>query len=373
MRRIAFLSHIDVNLYLFRLHIMKKLKIKDWDVFAIIPEGKYFNKFSKYSIKTVSYKISRKSFNPLKEIKVILELTKILGSLKPHIIHTYVVKSNIYGSIASRIAHIPIVINSITGLGSFYTENTKKAIFIRKIIGFLYKFSFSYSKKVVFQNPDDLVYFIEKSIIPIDKAYLIRGSGVDIEKFSPSSKKRGPIFKVILISRLIKHKGVIEFCESAKILQEKYKNIEFLLVGGFYDSNFYAVSREYIETLEKEGVITFLGWRDDIKELIGDADLFVLPSLREGIPNTPLEAMAMKKPIITTDVPGCREVIEDGVNGYKIKPKNIDMLVDKIRKLYENRAFSKKMGIFGRKKTEKEFSKEKIVNMHIKLYEKYNY
>ena len=370
MKRIAFLSHIDINLYLFRLHIMKKLKAKGWDVFAIIPKGKYFNEFFRYDINAISYTMLRKSLNPIREIRVIFTIRKILKSIKPHILHTYVVKSNIYGSIAARATHVPVLINSITGLGSFYIENSSKAIFIRRILEFLYRFAFSYSKKVIFQNPDDLKYFIEKAIIPIHKAYLIRGSGVDIRKFSPPIQKPSPIYKVILISRLIKHKGIIEFCESAKILRKKYRNIEFLLVGDFYDGNPYSVSGEYIEELHKRGIINFLGWRDDIKELIEDSHLLVLPSYREGLPNTPLEAMAMRKPIIVTSVPGCKEVVEDGVNGYKIEPKNIDVLVKKIREHYINKSFSGKAGIFGRKKAEVEFSKEKIVDMHVRLYER---
>ncbi len=371
VKRVAFLSHIDINLYLFRLHIMKTLAKKGWEVFAVIPEGKYAEEFPKYGIKTKFYKLSRKSINPVRELKLIFDLQKIIKDTRPLILHTYVVKSNIYGSIAAKMEHIPIVINSITGLGSFYIENTKKAKIIRNIIEFLYKFAFSYSKKVIFQNPDDLHYFINKEIIPTEKAYLIRGSGVDTEHFLFSIKSPSTTFRVILISRLIKHKGIIEFCEVAKILKQKYKNIKFTLVGEFYDGNPSSISKDYIYNLSASGVIEFLGWREDIYDLISDSDLLVLPSYREGLPNTLLEAMSIGRPIVVADTVGCKEVVDDKINGLKVRPKDITNLKDAIEVFYKNKVFSRKAGYYGRTKAKIEFSKDKIVNMHIKLYENF--
>ena len=369
MKHIAFLSHIDINLYLFRLHIMKKLKDKGWYVYAIIPEGKYAREFSKYGIKSLFYKIKRKSLNPLRELKLIFSLQRIFKKLRLDILHTYVVKSNIYGTIAAKATKVPTVINSITGLGSFYIENTRKANFVKWIIESLYKYAFSYSKKVIFQNPDDLKYFITKDIIPLNKAFLVMGSGVDTEKFVFSPKESSSLFRIILVSRLVRHKGIVEFCEAAKRLKQKYKNIEFVLVGDFYDGNPYSVSKEYIYNLNEKGIINFLGWRDDIDRLIVESDVLVLPSYREGIPNTPLEAMSLGRPIIVADTIGCKEVIEDGVNGLKIKAKDIDSLAGAIESCYLNRSFSRKAGRHGRIKAEREFSKQKIVDIHLRLYE----
>ena len=170
--KIVFLSHIDINLYLFRLPLMKALVEKGWEVFALTPEGDYVKEFEKYNIKWIEYKIERKSLNPLRELKAILEIRKRLEEIKPHILHTFTVKPNIYGTIAGKFAKVPIIVNTITGLGSFFVEKDLKSSLIRFLIINAYKLTFKFSDAVIFQNRDDFELFIKKRVLDLSLIHI---------------------------------------------------------------------------------------------------------------------------------------------------------------------------------------------------------
>jgi N,N'-diacetylbacillosaminyl-diphospho-undecaprenol alpha-1,3-N-acetylgalactosaminyltransferase len=376
--RVAFLSHIDLNLYLFRLPIMIELINRGYEVYAICPKGEKFHEFEQYGIKAIAYKISRKSLNPFKELKTIRNVYKTIKPLKLDVLHNFTAKPNIYGSIAGHLAKVPKIYNSVTGMGSFYIQKTKKAKTIRNVMEKLYKEANKKVNGVVFQNSDDMKYFIKRRLLQKKQAILIKSSGINSSKFTKEnvSKEQIAILKkelnltneliVLMVARAIWDKGIKEYYEAATMLQEKYSNIKFLYVGDTDEGNPSCANIEFLNTNR----VKWLGHRNDILELTALSDIYVLPSYREGVPRTLLEAASMSKPIVTTNAIGCREVVEDGFNGFLIKKKNSKSLAQGIEKLILDDDLRVHMGRNGRIKVLKEFDINIIVQKYMDVYEK---
>ena len=379
MIKIGFLSHLDLNLYLFRTPIMIELIKRGVKVYAICPKGRYNSALKKLGVEVVNYTIDRKGLNPIKENKYINNIYQAIKDLNLDIIHTFTAKPNIYGTFAAKRANIPVILNLVEGLGSFYVNNSLKNIVVRTIMEFLYKKAFAISNGCVFVNSDDPKYMIQKRIIKEEKVKIIKSVGVDTEKFDIKKYDLAFLKKykkdldlenkivVLMVSRAIWDKGIKEYMESAKILKSKYKDIEFLLVGDTDEGNHSCASRDILENSD----IKWLGHRDDIAELTAICDIYVLPSYREGLPATLMEASSMSKPIVTTDSVGCREVVDDGVNGFLVPVRDINRLCDKIELLYEDRELRERFGKNSRKKALDEFDIKKIVAKYIKYYKSF--
>jgi len=360
--KIVFLSHLDLNLYLFRLPIMKELVRLGHTVYALCPKGEVFDKFADFGITAVDYKIKRDSLNPFNEIKTIYEIRKVIKSLEPDILHTFMHKPNIYGNLTG----VSNRINTITGLGSFFIYTDFKSKLIRSIILNLYRLTCKNSKKVIFQNSDDLRFFVDEGIVSKKKAVLVKSSGIDTKEFKPVAKSEkllkeldldGKIV-VLMIARVIKDKGVNEYIEAANRLKER---AVFLYVGDIDKGNKNSFSPEW-------GCVKYLGFRRDIKELISICDIFVLPSYREGVPRTLLESSSLAKPIVTTNAVGCREVVEDGVNGFLVPVKDAKTLSEKIERLIDSKELREKFGKEGRIKAETEFDVNVVVKKYLQVY-----
>lgn len=380
--KILFLSHTDSNLYLFRLPIMLALKAQGNEVIALIPKGADFDKFAPLGIEAIEYSINRGSLNPLSALKTIREITRILRQTKPDIVHTFMLKPNIYGAFAAYFAGRECVINSLTGLGSFYIDESPKSRILRFIIESLNRIAFKIAKKVLFQNRDDLELYVQKGILKREKAILIKGSGIDTQAFAPANQESYhamrqklskewnlPLTKdsilILMIARAITHKGVKEYYKAAEILKMQNPNSLFLYVGGVDLGNISAMREEF---LKSSAAVVYLGQRNDIREIIGACDLFVLPSYREGIPRTLLEAGSMAKPLITTDAVGCREVVENGKNGFLVPIGDANALAQRIAQLSEDRDLQTCFGQASREKVCAEFSTETIVQSYLSLY-----
>jgi N,N'-diacetylbacillosaminyl-diphospho-undecaprenol alpha-1,3-N-acetylgalactosaminyltransferase len=361
--KIVFLSHLDLNLYLFRLPIMKELVKKGNRVYAVCPRGEVFDKFQEYGIKAVEYKIDRGSLNIFKEFKTIKNIKDVIKKIHPDILHTFMHKPNIYGNLTGYENRI----NTITGLGSFFIHNDFKSKIVKNIIEIGYKITTKKTKKVIFQNSDDLNYFVKNNIISKEKSVLIKSSGIDTTEWKNENinfKKENlniyddkPI--VLMIARVIKDKGVSEFIESANLLKDK---AHFLYVGDIDKGNKHAFLPDWKN-------IKYLGFRKDIKDLISICDIFVLPSYREGVPRTLLEAASMSKAIVTTDAPGCREVVDDNKNGFLVPIKDYKSLAKKIEILIDDKNLREEFGKNSRIKAEKEFDIKIVVNGYLKVYE----
>ena len=352
--KIAFLSHLDMNLYLFRLPIMKELVNRGVEVYAIVPRGEVFDEFKNYGIKAIEYKIIRGSLNPLNAIKTIKNINGVVKKINPDILHSFTHQPNIYGAFSDAKNYI----QTITGLGSFFIHNDLKSKIIRKVIENLYKITSKKAKKVIFQNSDDLKYFIDKKIIDNKKAVLIKSSGIDTNEWKIKNKVNNKKPIVLMIARVLKDKGVEEFIKAAEILKEK---AEFWYVGEIDKGNKNAFNPDWKN-------VKYLGFRRDIKNLIEKCDIFVLPSYREGVPRTLLEAASMAKPIITTYAVGCREVVDDGVNGFLVPISDYKSLAKKIEILIDDKDLREKMGKNSRKKAVSEFDIKVVVSKYLEVY-----
>ena len=373
--KIAFLSHLDLNLYLFRLPIMQKLLEEGHTVYAICPRGEKFDLFKTHGIHALAYNIDRSSLNPFKELRAIYNIYTTIKPLHLDMIHTFTAKPNIYGTLAAKVAKVPVIINLVEGLGSFYVEDTTKSILMRKVIETLYKSVFLFSQKVVFVNSDDPQYLVDKKVISADKIKIIKSVGIDTQHFTPSAvdQQARDVLReslqlqnkivVLMVARAIWHKGVKEFYEAASMLKNR-QDIQFILAGDIDEGNPSSVDRDFL----KDGYVLWLGHRNDILALTALSDIYVLPSYREGIPRTLLEAASMEKPIVTTDTVGCREVVRDEFNGYLVPVKDAQALAQKIGILMEDEKKRKIMGENGRIMTIKEFDVQNVVKQYLVLY-----
>jgi len=369
--KIGFLSHLDLNLYLFRLPIMKELVKRGHKVYAITPKGDVFDKFKEFGIETIDYKIERASLNPLNELKTIQDLKMKVRGFDLDILHSFMHKPNIYGSFTDA----QNFIQTVTGLGSFFIHQDLKSKIIKNIILTGYNISSKKAKKVIFQNSDDLEMFVKLRIIPREKAVLVKSSGIDTNEWRmesgevlgsefqvPSSelrvKNEKPI--VLMIARVIKDKGVEEFIKAAEILKDK---AEFWYVGDIDKGNKNAFNPDWKN-------INYLGFRRDIKDLISKCDIFVLPSFYgEGVPRTLIEAASMSKPIVTTNNRGCKEVVDDGINGFLVPIKDYKSLAKKIGILIDNPEMRKEFGKKSREKAVNEFDIKAVVDKYLAVYE----
>ena len=366
MNTIVVSSNTCWSIYNFRLDLIKKLKDKGYKVVIVAPYDEYSTKLSK-EFDYYDIFMNNKGTNPSEDIRTFFEYYRLYKKIRPQIALHYTIKPNIYGNLASKLLNIK-TINNITGLGTLFIKDS----FSTKIAKFLYKLSLSSSSKVFFQNRDDFELFVKNRLVNKEKCDIVPGSGIDVEKFKPINiEKKDNIFKFLLIARMIWDKGIKEYVEAAKIIKNKYKNVEFLLLGPANVKNPTAIPIDTIKNWEKEGLVKYLGVTDNVKEEIAKVDCIVLPSYyREGVPRVLLESASMAKPIITTNNVGCKEVVDDKVNGYLCKVRNSKDLAGKMEKMLNLKEEERiKMGLKGREKMIKEFDKKIVINKYLEVIE----
>ena len=305
--------------------------------------------------------ISRKGLNPFVDFITFLNISFILLRSKATACLFFTIKPVIYGSLASMFLRVP-GISTITGLGTAFMSEG----FLSRITTNLYKVSFLSVKGVFFQNIDDKNLFINKKLVNPNVCHLSPGSGVDLDKFKSCDLPKSDEMKFLLVARMLWDKGIGEFVEAARIVKHKYPNTHFQLLGPLGVDNRSAISNKDIEKWQKDGVIEYLGETDNVIKYINNACCIVLPSYREGTSRVLLESAAMGRPLIATNVPGCKEVIEDGISGYLCKSHNSDDLANKIEKMvllsYSSRCA---MGEKGRQKMEQEFNQDLVCKLYL--------
>lgn len=362
IKSIAIVYNTSHYIYMFRMNLIKHLQERDFKVIAIAPYDEYSSKLEEQGIEYIPISMNNKSTNPKDDIKLIYDLYSIYKAFSPDCILHFTIKPNIYGSMAAQLLQIP-VINNITGLGTVFLKDS----IIQRITKVLYKFAFMKVEKVFFQNNDDKDFFIVNNLVHNNKVDLLPGSGVDTNKFAPR-KKTNKTSEVVflLIARVIRDKGILEYVDAAKNIKEKYVDVKFQLLGQLGAINKSAIGQDEVEHWQKENIITYLGSTDDVRDSIANADCIVLPSYREGTSKTLLEAASMGKPIITTDVPGCNNVVNDGENGYLCRVKDATDLANKIEMMIKLSSEKREiMGDNGRVKMVNEFKEEIVIRKYL--------
>lgn len=363
--KIVVLSSHTSSLFWFRMDMMKEFIKNGHTTIAIGPESEdeWNYKFKEHDIEYQQIYVDRNGVNPLKDIKTIIQLHKFMKREKPDKVFAYQAKTIIYGSIAAKLNGITEVYPLIAGLGSIFRGTGFKNKIIKLIMAIQYWIACKYSKKVFFQNRDDKSEFINNGLLGKEKAVIINGSGVNLEKFKPVKLPQENTF--LFIGRLIKDKGIMEYLEACKIVKTKYYDVRCLLVGP-YDSNPSALKPEELKPYIDGEIIEYFGEKKDVRPFIAQCSTYVLPSYHEGTPKTVLEAMAMGRPIITTDAPGCRETVIDGLNGFLVPVKDSEKLARKMIWMIEHKEEVEKMGQESRKICEEKFDVNKVNEVILK-------
>lgn len=352
------LSSHTPSLIWFRLDMMVAFKECGHKVVAVGNEDEttWSDRFQPYGIKYRKATIERNGTNPFKDLKTMHSLREIMRQERPDKIFAYNAKTVIYGGLAAhkeRIAFYPL----IAGLGSVFMGRGLKNRLVRTILKIEYKQSLKHSRRVFFQNQDDVDVFVKKRMVREEKVAMLHGSGVNLEAFKV--QKLPDRFGFLYIGRLIRDKGVFEYLEACRIVKQAYPTIRCLLVGPF-DSNPSALKKEELKSYLDDGTVEYFGEQTDVRPFLAQCCVFVLPSYREGTPKTVLEAMASYKAVITSDAPGCRETVIDGENGYLVPVKDPVTLAKKMIALYEQPDLIKAMAERGRKMAEDLFDVNKI-------------
>ena len=367
MKKIVIVSNTSWSLFNFRFELAKQIRNNGYNVILVAPYDEYSKRLSR-EFEYYDIYIDNKGTDPKEDIKTTIHFYKLYKEIKPDVVLHYTIKPNIYGTIACSLLGIK-TINNIAGLGTLFIKQS----FITKIAKWLYKYSQSKANKIFFQNSDDFKMFTSEKLVDITKCDILPGSGVDTNKFIPSEYvKKDDIFRFLLVARMLWDKGIGEYVEASKIIKSKYKNVEFQMLGFLDVDNHSAVSKEQMQEWVDAGYVNYLGISDDVKVEIAKADCIVLPSFyREGTPRILLESASMVKPIITTDNVGCRDVVDDGVNGYLCKVRNAQDLAKKMERMLnlsdEERS---QMGKAGREKMLREFDEIIVIQKYLDTIQK---
>lgn len=364
---------IVVNVDWFFLSHRKEISVaaKDagWDVTIVAHDTGKTDGIKNLGVKYINLPIDATGLNPLHELKTFLFLRKLYKQNQDAIVHHVGLKNILWGSLAARMANVKGVVNAVSGLGSLFTNDN--SIVTKTLLKILKIGHHKRNLKVIFQNHDDESLFDSYKIIQKTQKEFIKGSGVDLDLFSfsemPDDSEK---IKVIFTGRMIEEKGVITLVDAANLLRDKFENkVEFLLVGGLYP-NPKALNEDDLTRLCDGKYIKWLGYRNDVKDLLAQSSIVAFPSYyREGLPKSLIEANAIGRPIITTDSVGCRDTVEDGVNGFIISIKDSKALADKLQILIENRYLREKMGKEARRIAERDFSLENVVKKHLEIYD----
>jgi glycosyltransferase involved in cell wall biosynthesis len=313
-----------------------------------------------------AFPFSRYGINPFQELRTLWSLFRFYRKEKPDLVHHFTIKCVFYGSIAAQAAGISKIINSITGLGYVFITQNLKARFIRKMVKWFYPLLLK-SSQVIFQNEEDIKVFQSLGLVRQDQIHLIQGSGVSLERFDISAAPDG-IPLVVLPGRMLFAKGVSEFVEASRILQAEGVKARFILVGNIDRDDADGIPEKQISEWQNQGIIEWWGWHENIGEVFQQANIICLPSYREGLPRALIEAMACGRPLVATDVPGCRDVVEEGVNGCLVPVRDPQALADALRTLIERPDLRVAMGEASRRIVEERFSEKQVIRETLKLY-----
>lgn len=360
-KRVLFLVNHDVVIYNFRLELVERLLNDGYEVHISSPYGKRIDELKDIGAVYHRINVERHGMNPIHELKLLLNYRKLIAEVKPDIILGYTIKPNIYGAMTAAEKHIPFVAN-ITGLGTS-VENPGMS---QKLMVELYKMAFKHVQKVFFQNTENQQFFIDHNIV-IDKYGLLPGSGVNLSRFTVASYPSDDIVKFAFISRIMKEKGIDQYLDAAKVIKKKYPNTEFH-VCGFCEAEYEGKLKEYND----DGTVIYHGMIRDVAGFMSGMNCVIHPTYYpEGLSNVLLESCACGRPIITTDRSGCKEVVDDGINGYMIPQKNIQKLIEAIEK-FIRLSFEEKraMGLAARDKVVREFDRNIVVEAYMKEIER---
>jgi len=364
--KILLFANTDWYLYNFRLSLAKELRAQGHEVVLLSPPGDFQERLQANGFQWFPFPLSRQGINPFNEIRSIWRLFRLYQKVKPDVVHHFTIKPVIYGSLAAHLLRIPGIINSITGLGHLFIDPAPLTQLLRGLAKTLYRISLRRTQ-IIFENPEDRNIFIQNKLLQPTQAHLILGTGVDVDKFRPTPKNND-IPVILFSSRLLATKGLIEYMEATRILKHKGLKARFAIAGTPDPGNPASIHQGQLASWKQSGLVEWWGWQDDMPSALAKTDIFCLPSYREGVPNALLEACASGVPVVTTDVPGCRDVVTHGINGLLVPVQNAPALADALEVLINDPVLRQKMGMAGREVAVSSFSQAKVNTETLAVY-----
>ena len=368
--KIVLFANTDWYLYNFRRSLALSLRRAGHELLLLSPPGPYGEKLQALGLRWEALPMERRSLNPLRELSLLRHLVRLLRRERPALVHGFTIKCAVYGSLAARLAGVPARVNAVAGMGYVFTSNDAKARALRPVVRGLLRLALDgEGARLILQNADDVALFERAGLVDPARIRLVRGSGVDCSRFVKRSGERsgGPL-RVLVAARLLWDKGLEEYVTAARELLAEGRRIEFLLAGTPDPGNPAAVPEDTVRSWVEEGVVNWLGHVDDMPTLLGAVDVVALPSYREGLPKTLIEAAACAQPLITTDVPGCREVVTDGVDGLLVPVRDAKALAQAIRRLDDDPAFARRIGEKAWAKAHTEFDERIVISRTVDVY-----
>lgn len=358
--KVLIIGALPESLINFRGSLIQSLCKANYQITAMASEAqtKVTEQLAKWGANFCAYPVQRNSLNPLADFKTWQSLRQTFRELQPDVILAYTIKPVIWGGLASRILPDTRFYALITGLGFAFQGKTLKRKLLVKLVTFLYRTALKRAKRVIFQNPDNLNEFVQRGIVPAAKCALVNGSGVDISRYTHTPLHHNqPIF--LTIGRLLGEKGFREYAQAAQIVRSRYPEVIFQLLGP-EDSSPDGIPLSEVQQWHQNGWLEYLGATNDVRPYLQNCHIYVLPSYHEGMPRTVLEAMATGRPILTTDVPGCRETVIQGENGYLVPKANAQALAERMIWFIENREQWERMGKRSRELAEEKYDVHKV-------------
>lgn len=356
-KRILVLANNDVGLYRFRKDLLAVLLGAGHKVYISLPDGGFVSELVQLGCCFIDTPIERRGMNPIHDSKLFHQYRAILKEVKPDLVLTYTIKPNIYGGLACRMAHIPYAVN-ITGLGSAIENGG----WLKKFVLALYKPALKGARVVFFENAGNRDTLAATGVVPKGRDVVLSGAGVNLEDYPYQPYPQEGAVRFLFVGRVMHEKGVDELFAAAKRMKQEYGDgVEFHIVGSFEEGY-----KPLMDELEQAGVVKYHGYQPDMKRFYAMASCVVLPSYHEGMSNVLLEAAASGRPLITSDIPGCREAVEDSVSGYLCPARDADALYDAVNRVYQLGAAQRMiMGLAGRKHMETAFDKAKVVEQTV--------
>lgn len=370
--KFIFFANTDWYLYNFRLSTALQLKGMGHEVVMLSPPGDFGARFAQHGLRWITLGMRRESLNPYREALSLRELVRVLKRERPDLLHSFTLKCAVYGAFASRAAGVPAVVNAVAGMGYVFTSDQVKARALRPVVKLLMRRTLGgRNSRLILQNPDDADAFVSARLVPPDQIRVIRSSGVNISRFTPTPRSIDPKpLRVVLAARLLWEKGIGEFVEAARMLREEGRTIECLLAGMPDPGNPRSVRREQVDAWVEEGSVRWLGHVEDMPALLRSVDVMALPSYyREGVPKSLIEAAACGLAIVTTDLPGCREVVtQHRVDGLRVEARDAHGLAQQIGVLDDDRELLQRLGRNARQRALADFDERLVIQRTVDVY-----
>jgi glycosyltransferase involved in cell wall biosynthesis len=367
--KLLLFANTDWYLYNFRRSLALGAKAAGHEVVLVSPAGPYGQKLSELGLRWIPAPMERRSLNPLREAALLVWLWWLVRSERADVVHSFTIKCAVYGGLAARLAGA-VRVNAIAGMGYVFISDEPLARMLRPIVRALLRMALGGVRtRLILQNLDDIAFFEKSGIASAAQIRLVPGSGVDCDRFKPPMKSdRGQPLRVVLAARMLWDKGVREFVEAARILQTQGRALCFQLAGAPDLGNPASIPESVLREWQAAGLVDWRGHVDDMPALLSSADIVVLPSYREGLPKSLIEAAACARPLITTDVPGCRDVVTDGVDGLLVPACDALALAQAIARLQDEPSFARRLGEAAHAKALAEYDERRVVARTLDVY-----